>query len=252
MYLFRWTREPEPRWVEALRRLSAPAERLAHLELWWESGTPADPIQRWVLYECVPVPCMTADTLTALSLAPPCRCVGWQPNDYTVCDHCHGIQSPGRLRIWESVIRRGLFPRPFWVIQGTHGGHKYRYTPQERSWALWAGLLGEPPVPGELPYAEPDNRTWGRIRELDRLRSAFADLAQADEATRHTAEQELRRATIQQFNTEMYDTVRDTWGALAPRIYTTHTNRWAGVDDDRTDADYVSTGSLNHVGAALL
>lgn len=60
----------------------------------------------------------------------------------------------------------GHYGSALWIIQGYHGGHRRRFWPYERTLAAMAGLPEDPPLPGELPYAE---MSWAVIDELHKL-----------------------------------------------------------------------------------
>jgi hypothetical protein len=72
--------------------------------------------------------------------------------------------APGITRqAWELFQKYDGWARPLYVIQGDQGGHKYRYTAWESRLAKAAGARPEPPFAGDLPYAEPDERTYENL-----------------------------------------------------------------------------------------
>ena len=242
--LFRWTWEPPASWVALVQGLAPPTERGTHLTLVWESGTPAEPVQRWVVYEAIPQQFITDGTIEALRMHPPCRC----PRNHHaigICPRCGRVQSPGRQRILDYYCATGCLLRPAWVVQGSEGGHAYRYTAEESQWARWLGRPEAPPAPGDLPYAPVDQRVIGRLRARDRARLAHASLAAASTAERVAHEQDLRKAMLASFAGEMRDAVTDTWAGIADAIPTrSGPSRWDTLDDDAVDERYVATGEL--------
>jgi hypothetical protein len=224
--------------------LQPPTERGTHLALVWETGTPADPVQRWVIYEAVPQQYLADGTIEALKEFAPCRCPK-NPDLMGTCRRCGRVQSPGRHRILDYYLRTGCLLKPFWVVQGSGGGHAYRYTAQERSWARFLGRPEAPPAPGDLPYAPVDQRVIRQLRARDRAHRAEATLALAADQAERDAEVDLRKAMLASFAGEMRDAVHDTWTGIADAIPVRHgDSRWDTVDDDAVDERYVSTGEL--------
>jgi hypothetical protein len=62
------------------------------------------------------------------------------------------------------------------VIQGDEGGHKRWFSPVEKKFLKLAGLPPEPPAPGDLPYAEFDDRTMKRLQEWDLMKGQHSGL----------------------------------------------------------------------------
>lgn len=176
--VFYWRREAPAEWHEAIGRLAPRTDRASHLALFWDSGTPSQPIQRWGVYECTPLAFVPPWKLGAFLADHPCTCAR-ESVELGTCRHCGGFQSPGRAQILDYLHRTECLALPFWVVQGDTGGHKYRYTTVEENWMRLAGRPQEPPRPGSLPYAEIDNRVLRQIRRFDRTRRAWGDLAKA-------------------------------------------------------------------------
>ena len=77
------------------------------------------------------------------------------------------VDGPSRLisrQSWELYRTHGAYARRLWVIQGSNGGHKYRFANWESRLSKMAGGPMNPPRAGELPYAEPDNRTFEGVK----------------------------------------------------------------------------------------
>lgn len=75
------------------------------------------------------------------------------------------------LRQWELFRQYRCTSSRVWVVQGPDGGHPFAVSQAEQAFLQALGLPGsDTPPPGQLPYAEPDSRTWQRLGEYDRLR----------------------------------------------------------------------------------
>jgi hypothetical protein len=70
---------------------------------------------------------------------------------------------------WDIHIKTGAYPQPFWVVQGSDGGHKWSFTEEESRVAGMNGFPDEPPEPGSLPYAPLDKRVLAKIAVYDQL-----------------------------------------------------------------------------------
>ncbi len=70
---------------------------------------------------------------------------------------------------WQIHIATGHYPTPFWVVQGSEGGHKWAFSQQEEKLAKIKGFSGDPPEPGSLPYAPLDKRVIAKIAPFDQL-----------------------------------------------------------------------------------
>lgn len=156
--LFRWTWDVPRAWAEAVHRLSYRGDRLSYLELHWVAGRPATvdqpdlPIQRWMVFEMVPFSAAIASNWLRAQI----NAVMGNPWGQAM-HHWAATQ----------ILTRRVVPVPFWVLQGPYGGHKYRYTNEDREFAMWQGLPDQPPAPGEWSYAP-----WSPLSEnLIRLHS---------------------------------------------------------------------------------
>jgi hypothetical protein len=73
-------------------------------------------------------------------------------------------------RQWEYYRETGCLLWPLWVVQGSGGGHQYRFSHLETEILKELGHDPALLIPGDLPYADPDARTWARIEALDRMK----------------------------------------------------------------------------------
>jgi hypothetical protein len=108
-----------------------------------------------------------------------------------------------------------------------------------------AGLPSEPPVPGELPYAEFDHRTLAALTQLDMLKGVHGSLrrqkALSPEGYAARAEVEERA-----FRERMLAWLTDQVADLTDGVSLTH-------KDERTtnaEQNYLETGRTHH-GARL-
>ena len=81
------------------------------------------------------------------------------------CDSCVDFDQ------WTLFQETGCFAVPCWIIQGDKGGHRWRLSGAELGALEQAGIKSpELPLPGDLPYADYDQRTYRKLAEFDRLR----------------------------------------------------------------------------------
>jgi hypothetical protein len=177
------TRTPRPEWIQALRAVSPISDQHSWLYLAWEPGDPWDAIERWMLYQVWPWARTPASVRAELDGPDPrstghycgprslCACEMERRPDLWVGGQTALInQTEWRLSRELAALGHPGWARAWWVIQGEHGGHPRYYTPAEAALADLADLPSEPPVPGELAYAEPDARTWDAVQAADRVR----------------------------------------------------------------------------------
>jgi hypothetical protein len=233
---YHFTREPDPSWVRALEEVSPRSDLHSWLRIVWYA-----PAQRWVLYEMVPR--AFVDPGLAMELNGP------RPT-YAQYQGGESMTTPLQWDLWRET---GCHARPFWVLQGTKGGHKAAYSRDEARLAQMAGLPNEPPSVGDLPYAPFDGRTVKQIVRHNRLKavrnnlSAFRKAQTADERRREAAEAE------KQFRVELVK-----WLADAVEEPTEHFLRaakqgdftakptdtdWVKVDEEST-ARFIETGRV--------
>lgn len=182
-------REPRPEWVEALRDVSPLTNAHGSLMLVWEPGDPWTPGQRWMLYEMLAPEQANYETVLALRGPNPratghmctsrpvpgqfaCLCrvklEGWRQED--------GSPSEISLTQWKLYQQTGKVGRPFWVIQGSKGGHKAFLTSEEERFLRMADKPTTLPAIGDLPYAEFDQRVVQHIVRHNRLLRMGLDL----------------------------------------------------------------------------
>lgn len=181
-------RTPRPEWQEELDRLAPPAASVSSLRITWLPGDHWDPIERWVIWQVYPegiVPHIAREALHGphprsqghacfprINGKKGCDCGAFPPWYTWKHRWTGGPPSAAGVSKWtyELYQATGRFHRLYWIVQGGFGGHRYKYTPQESRVSVLHGGPEQPPAPGELPYAEPDHRTFARIGAADQLR----------------------------------------------------------------------------------
>lgn len=163
-------------WQAELARIAPRSDHLSWLHLQWVPGDPWQPVHRWIVFQMIPRSHIPAFMLPDLQGPNPRWFGHWdtvlqafvQERSFTI----DSLQ-------WTLFRRYGCLARPFWVIQGNQGGHRRRFDHWERVVVeMVTGMKNaDPPAPGDLPYAEPDERTIAKLGELDRLRRYKAAIA---------------------------------------------------------------------------
>lgn len=156
----------DPRWQRELDAIAPPGGRLTWFRLVWEPGEAWEEVYRWVIYQMIPpkrIPGFIRNWLE-----------GPNPRDMGHYDRIRGrfvsFAPPISRRQWLLFRETGCYGMPYWVVQGTKGGHRYLWDETERRVSMLNGGPSDTPPPGELPYAEPDSRTFRLIAAGDRLK----------------------------------------------------------------------------------
>ncbi len=156
------------RWQPELDRLAMPSERgPSWFKLIWEPGEPWAVVGRWVVWEMSPACRAPLDAHDQLR--------GPNPRWFGAYDEAldRFVQAKAFLisqRQWWEYRRHGYYGTPVWVVQGERGGHKRYWTPIESKISVMNGGPADPPEPGSLRYAEPDQRTISQLGQLDMIR----------------------------------------------------------------------------------
>lgn len=170
--MFQHTRLPDPFWQDDLESVIPRSDRVNWLKIVWQPGMTYEPVQRWELYEMIPVldhlPPEFLEDLRGLSPRHP------DNGQWVVDARVEGGQrwashSVVSLTQWNLFQETGCYAQRFWIIQGPHGGHPLRYTDAELNFRLSIGL-SDAPLPGDLPYAEYSHRVALKAAACDKLR----------------------------------------------------------------------------------
>ena len=157
----------EPSWQAELDALFPPGGRLSWLKIVWIAGDEWEPINRWVIYNMVPGD--RANKLVQADLKGP------NPRVRGHYDRVlrKFIPDPNcnidRMQ-WELYQATHCYGRPYWIVQGSGGGHKRTFNRKESAISYLNGGPKQPPLIGDLPYATPDQRTWSKLAKLDLAR----------------------------------------------------------------------------------
>lgn len=164
--------DPPLHWQEELEKVIPRRGSLSYLKIVWEPGERWDPVQRWVIYQMMPLGRNPADDLFKPMLEGP------NPREFGYYDRVAGrfIRRRGApmisLKQWQLYRETGRLGHPYWIIQGDQGGHRWQFTRTEKF--IIARKTGqknvEAPAIGSLPYAPFDNRVMNKLANLDRLR----------------------------------------------------------------------------------
>jgi hypothetical protein len=266
---FEHDREPPREWIEELRRLSPKSDEVGWLYLAWEPGDPWIHGQRWVLYEMLHEKFVDDDILDELR-GPHPRSAGHMctssvkvPTQFQC--HCRlkrecwvgGPCSLITLAEWKMWRRTGghYYAKPFWIIQGQHGGHKWHFNKFEQILCRQANLKDTPPALSALPYAPFDRRVTQQIVRHNRLMQLDATLSEYKRIMgagygryKHALERDMRREYIGYLEEQMRES-QDLFisaarkGEMDDRPKTT-------VDWDRVEPvatqHYIDTGNVLH------
>jgi hypothetical protein len=161
-----------PEWERQLAELSPQTNRFSWLKLVWEPGRPDAVIERFIVYQMIPAHAVQTEILEQLQRdLPPQGYYDDVLKEYVDEENCLIT-----TRAWQLYRETQCWGRPYWVIQGTKGGHKRWFSETERKMLKVAGLPCDPPNPGELPYAEFDQRTLAALSQLDMLKGVHGTL----------------------------------------------------------------------------
>lgn len=219
---FAYNRIVPSEWQRELALLTPRQERTTWLQLAWHAGDPWAPVQRWAIYEMVPLAVwgdiIRGQMARGLSQDEIMECFilealqGPNPRDLGYYDQVLGrfvTESLVTRQEWELFREHRAIPKLYWIIQGEHGGHKRHFSPIEQKYLTLAGLPTDPPLPGELPYAPFDRRVLEQLARRDRLQHA-KDKLSGHEDERSTQMVELRRQLVSWLEDQMKDVLEST------------------------------------------
>jgi len=187
---FVYDRPVPDRWAEDLAQLAPKSDQHPWLLLAWLSGEPWEPVQRWCVYEMIPLRVWQG-------LIQSHRRTGKKDDEIIEAVILEELQGPHprergyfdtvlkrfvsealvTRQEWELYHTHKAIPKLYWVIQGEHGGHKRVFSPLEQKYLSLQGLPEEPPAPGDLPYAEFDQRVLWQFAQRDRLQKLSGRLS---------------------------------------------------------------------------
>jgi hypothetical protein len=261
--LLTWTRDVPLEWERELRQHSPKSDEHGWLHLVWEPGERWVPGQRWTLYEMLHEKFVDDEILEELYGESPrseghycstkvpdqfqCLCrrkrEAWRDGPCTLIDRTQWM-------LWRQT---GYFGRPFWIIQGDRGGHKFKFNGQEKEIRRLAGQAGDPPPMGDLAYAPFDQRVVAHITRNNRLSQLGQTLGEFKrtmgegyEQHKATLARGLREEYVKWFDEQMLD-VNELFVSAARKGQMDGERRTA-VDFERVEeialGQFIETGIL--------
>jgi len=188
---------PSAEWQEQLDLLASPGGQLSWLHLYWEPGETWEPIHRWFIGQVIPRRSIPPIYLEWLD-GPNPRSQGYLEDGRWV-----SLAPPISKRQWEYYRETGCLLKPYWVIQGRFGGHKYWFNQTEQKILKLKNLDATPYLPGDLPYAELGQNTIARLLQADLMRK-FQYTTRYLENT-ETRLKDEERALLVEMRTRMLD-----------------------------------------------
>lgn len=265
-------RPTPPEWTELLASVSPRSDTLGWLHLYWEPGeiieidgtTYDQSVNRWFLAQVQPKCFIPAATLAELEGPHPRSSGRFRP--YTREDGTQGaVWMGGPCKVitrqqWELYRVTGGLALPWWVIQGSSGGHRKVLSPPERLMYQAVGAGVDVPPAGALPYAPFDQRVVDAIALHDQLAdyakmpglgSRYGELflrrmAEMEEAARGTLYDDLYMATADEHADELRFYVQKEDPALRRKA----TDEKDRFDADRAKHEYV-TGTMDTTDAGV-
>lgn len=152
-------------------RLDALAPRdsgLSWLLLVWQPGDSWQPVHRWLVYQMIPERFVPEHIRQSLDGPHPRIRGRWDALGSRFWSDPRCLVDLTQWTLWQ---RFRALARPYWVIQGERGGHRRRFSYQEKlSIYMETGQQDvEPAAPGDLGYAAPDERVIAALEQRDQL-----------------------------------------------------------------------------------
>lgn len=234
--MFRFEREAPREWREELYAIGGrPNLQAAYLDIFWWPGYPPrsggedHTIQRWTVWEMIPRAALektnrnkaqARELVGALTGPPPASLRTLVTRNGRTVVRSSSIVSQEQ---WEIHRKTSCYPLPHWVIQGDHGGHLWSFPPAYQMLLRLSKRRLHPPPPGNLPYAEWDNRVRSQLlreRELRERLEAFSTRDRESKTDSHhkreqiEVEREGRRALLAWLDKQMGNAANETQGML--------------------------------------
>lgn len=222
---------PVPKdWLDQLAQIAP--ESLTHP---WLGIAWLEKVERWVIYEHIPHASIPTDKREQLRGTP-----YWKMPESLR----QGRQQMVSAYQWEMYRTKQVWARPFWCLQGVHGGTPARYSEMEQALLRATGQDTTPPAPGALCYAGFDGLAAAQLRSRDRLWKAGGSL---DRIQRSGS-----KAVMLQETAEAERAFRETfWGwwkeTMQPQ---SEFLEWFGKSDSRTaglDQDFIRPATEQEV-----
>lgn len=202
-------RQPPDAWEQRLREVSPIVSNADHLILRYFEPTNPDGSSRgwnfaeqgqWLLYSARPIALCVPEMHELYRLH-------WSELDQTKQPGRKAVVSDYQHFMWHS---RGLYVKPFLILQGETGGTPAKYTPAEVAFLGASNLPTEPFPIGFFPAAPFDERVVAQIGRRDRMLQCANDY---DELLKQDRPDALKRQdeAAEQIKRETY---LDTWKVM--------------------------------------
>lgn len=235
-----YDRTPPEAWERAIGRIAPPNPTVSWLKLVWEPGDRWQPVGRWMLWHMLPRKVLFPKDQTSVYAEIRRELEG--PNPRGTGHYCADGKDPFTGQLWCRCLKKakryvdgppnqfvdrltwklyrdtGCYGRRWWTVQGTKGGHRHRLNPTEqRVFHLRTGTK-DTPTPGDLPYAEVDQRTIHAIVAFDKVRawqmvSEFANRHRDQLDAEERAEAEQANAALGQWIETQVEAGWDAYGS---------------------------------------
>lgn len=227
------SRDEIARWQAQLDQRHHRGDRSGRLLVLWEPGDPWEPIGRYFLWQAVDPKYITIEPWVLAALRGPSpRSTGhYCGQGYCPCDVKKDRWIGGASRFidmqqWRIYQETSLYATRWWVIQGEHGGHRYRWDPTELA-SLLSSMKGhgtQPPDVCSLPFAPFDARVLRAIQSEKRAKiaaDALDDLhkRRASLGLEERAEAERVAKALWEWTDHQAESLWDEGGAVLPRYF---------------------------------
>lgn len=170
--------------------------------------------QRWVLYDAVPVELIDPDAqqgpgLTGRELLQ--ALTGDAPRDRP-----HGSSTPFVSDVQHEMHRvYRVYARPFWVLEGSNGGHQVAFSPEQKEFLIQCGKSDQTPRIGSLPACPFDGRVVQQLQRMNRLVALNNDVGRlrqsgssaAADVQRALWDREIRETSLAMLEAQLGETV---------------------------------------------
>jgi len=198
----------DPAWQAELDRIAPPGGKLSWLHLYFEQGYDWEPIGRWMIGQVIPAQSISPLIREFLEGPNPADHGHFESDDYGQPRWVTDLPGITR-RQWQYFKETGNYLKPYFVVQGSHGGHRVQFNFAERRIISMNGGDPNPPMPGELPYAVPDARTFAEIGKRDLMRNYAYAIDFMDNSEKRIAEDE--RKGLEEMR-------RQLWGMMSSQV----------------------------------
>ncbi len=233
-------------WAAELRDISPESLQHSWLMLAWLAGTAKQPIDRFVIYEAIPDGLIPAEKRAQLGGTPYWKMpAGMQ----------QGRQQMVSAYQWDMYRKHRVWLRPFWCLQGEHGGTPALYSEMEDAILRAENKDTNPPAPGSLPFAEWNSLAKAQVQMRDRIAKLQEAIRRAKSGTMGVALEAETEAAEKAFRTRFLGWFKET---LEPQAdFLTHYTKKSeadmvlrpateqeAIDGETLEESYIETGVM--------